>query len=293
MKVSIAICTINPESALNTLSSLDKYTSDDERIVVLDGVHLDGNSLLKKYCDSNKNTRLLINKNNEGLSYSRNLAIRSATHDYLIFFDDDIVLSNNVIDNYKKLFSKNYTLIGGPLQLPKSYRGLPIWLPEGFSSLLGIHTTQKKIWGGNFGFNLKLLKQYKLYFQDNLGRKGKQLQSGDDTTFISSYINLINQRCAFADSLAVEHHISKNRFTFFYIAYRAYWQGRSEARRKMITKGFKKEFKRAFTFSTKQLAQIQLKTFVGIALLFAFSIGVMLELLLRVQVPMSSCKQLR
>ncbi|GGH58129.1 hypothetical protein GCM10008014_30440 [Paenibacillus silvae] len=274
-KLSIATCTISPQLTLTFLHSILPYIVDDQIIVILDGKEYT-NEDLSRFAYEN-GILLITNEKNMGLSYSRNVAMEKAENEYIIFFDDDTVLIDNVIESYKIWFEKGYDLLGGPLLLPRNYPKLPNWLPEGQSALFGIHINQEKIWGGNFGYNLKKAKIKNILFQINLGRKDGQLQAGDDTTFIKEYCAKNHTEGLFRQELAIEHHINPKRYTFRYLSRRTFWQGRCEIRRKSFFNGFIKEFKRNFHSNKKKY---EITKFGMGAILFSYYItGNLVEIL--------------
>ena len=218
INVSIVISTIRPEKALILLTSINRQmiSSGDEIILIFDlDMDNDTKSLFKIF----KQTLDIItiyNNKNLGLSHNRNLGMKLAKNNFVIFFDDDTIIRENIIEGYKKKFKQNYQAIGGPLILPSFYPKLPIWLPQGLSSLFGIHTVQKRIWGGNWGIDLKFLKKHDISFQENLGRKGKGLQSADESNVLEK-IGKKNGKTFFDTNLTIYHCIDKNRYKISYL----------------------------------------------------------------------------
>ncbi|WP_445250816.1 glycosyltransferase family 2 protein [Microcoleus sp. OTE_8_concoct_300] len=276
LPLTIVVCTINPDSCLYLVKSLLKYIKNDQVIIIIDGKKYDTCSDIHKLDRWQYNVTVVVTEDNCGFSYSRNLGMQKASNRYIIFFDDDIIIFKDVISRYRQLFLEGYTMLGGPLILPKSYPRIPFWLPLGLSSLLGIHTNQAKIWGGNFGFELMHSKNANLYFELDLGRKGKKLLSGEDTTFIQKY-NQIHGKTKFDIDLAVEHHIKLNRFSIMYLVRRAFWQGRSEVRRHSFLRGLEKEFKRSFSVEESNIIIKLICYFSGAFLFLAYFSGCVYE----------------
>jgi len=262
---------------LALLESLTPYVSNHEIIVIVDGQEGPDVAHLRDYACRFENVTVLANTGNEGLSACRNQGIACASNPYIIFFDDDVLLTSDIIARYCDLFSQGYTVIGGPLLLPASYPPPPRWLPRGLYSLLGIHAKEQKIWGGNFGFSRNRLDGAVPAFRRELGRRAGGLESGDDTTFIRE---LLRGRSAsshmFAADLAVEHHIDPGRYQVSYLARRSFWQGRSEVRRRAILAGLRKEAGRAFSVGcTGPLRAV--RAFVGAGLLVCCLGGLIYE----------------
>nr|WP_154983956.1 glycosyltransferase family 2 protein [Paenibacillus xylanexedens] len=277
--LTILVCTINPNMCIRMLDSLLPFLSEnDETIVLLDGSEYDPTRLLENHQKSSPNYVLSISETNVGLSFSRNRGMKLAKNDYVIFFDDDVVLVQNVLLHYKRLFAEGYNLVGGPLLLPSSYPPLPSWFPEGYSSLFSIHSPkQTKIWGANFGFDVKKANKINLEFSYELGRKGSDLASGDDTSFIRLYCQTYGEGF-FSPDVAIEHYVDFKRYSLKYLSFRAYWQGRSEVRRNSIFQGLIKELNRAFTLGHFRLKDF-LRVFGGVYLFSCVLYGVFTELL--------------
>jgi glycosyltransferase involved in cell wall biosynthesis len=278
ISVSIAVCVIDGRSCIRLLGSLLEYVPGDQVVIIVDGPAVPGLGRLQSYCRGKQHVDLFINDSNRGLSFCRNVAMERAAHDYLIFFDDDVVLKRDVVVMYKEGFASGYDILGGPLRLPDVYPPLPPWLPRGLTSLLGIHSSQQKIWGGNFGFNLCRARDLDLGFQDNLGRRGKQLLAGDETTFTRQMLAQ-GSRQRFNEAMAVEHHIDPRRYRLGYLSRRAYWQGRCEVRRRAALAGIKKELQRAYSPGIRRGWARALAPLAGTYLFASFLSGIVVETL--------------
>lgn len=279
--ISVVISTIRPEKTLVLLASLYEQMQNrkDEVIVIFDlSVDLDIKELFNIFQET-MTLNIVYNDRNLGLSYNRNLGIELAKNNFVVFFDDDTIIKRDILKRYKKLFSQGYVAIGGPLVLPAFYPELPKWLPSGLSSLFGIHTVQKRIWGGNWGIDARFFKKFNLSFQENLGRKGGCLQSGDES-------NILEKICAkggkttFDTALAIYHCIDKKRYNVTYLIRRAFWQGISEVRKKTILKGIQKDFTRSLQVDHNVAFLLKvLQYLVGLSFFATFLTGVLFELI--------------
>jgi len=284
IKLSIIICTIRVKKCMNLIHSMKKYYNNDQIIIILDGIQYDPERYLYNYCKTlNFDIELIENASNLGLSQCRNIGMQKSKYNHVIFFDDDIELISDSISIYKKYFSLGYDVIGGPLMIPVSYKTIPFWLPKGYYSLLGIHSFHKKIWGGNFGFSLKLVRENQLKFQENLGRRGNQLQSGDDTTFIKNLL-IYTQKSIFVEKLAVEHHINTYRYKLKYLVRRSFWQGRSEVRRGSVYSGIIKEYNRSKSIFFKKINENILSLLIGKYLFSFFLLGILFETVFNISI---------
>lgn len=190
------------------------------------------------------------NSEARGLSSNRNLALDLCTTDYIVFIDDDATISASIITQTEHLFEQGVTVLGARLEPPVTVNLNKWFLTLSQHHYLGVHRPDRKasIWGAYMGFNCNFVRCHKLRFKSSLGRIGKRLQSGEDTTFIREVKNH-GGSSQILTSLAVIHHVHKDRIKFRYLVRRAYWQGRSEARRKDLVGGLKKELSRNFDLS--------------------------------------------
>jgi len=275
LRLSIIVSTVRPAECNRLLDSLLPYASDEEIILVLDGTERDKSLALRERIATRSNIRLVEFAANQGLSACRNRGLSLATKPWIVFLDDDVRLVSDIVSGYRRRFREGYRVVGGPLRLPRSYPALPWWLPTGLSSLLGIHTREIKIWGGNFGFARIGQDARRAKFRGELGRKGGGLQSGEDTTFIRELLEPGNRYC-FAPELAVEHHIGLERYTPVYLIRRAFWQGRSEVRRRSFISAVSKEAIRAVSLGSSGFVGT-VRMFVGLSLFTCFLCGMWYE----------------
>lgn len=111
-KISIIIPVYNGEKFLNRcLDSIIKQTySDFEIIIVNDGSIDKTQNIIEEY--SKKDSRIvIINKENSGVSDSRNIGIEKATGDYVTFVDADDWLEINTLEKINELLEKQYEVV--------------------------------------------------------------------------------------------------------------------------------------------------------------------------------------
>lgn len=212
-----------------------------------------------------------------GLSHCRNRILDQAPTRFLVFLDDDTVAAPDLIARYRRRFAEDQQVVGGRLCLPEHYPTWPAWLPRTYGSLLGIHQSEAKIWGGNFGFDRQFALRHGISFAPSLGRYGQRLWSGDDTTFVKA-LEALGARVLFDPAIVAYHHIAISRFSLPYLLRRAYWQGRSEVLRKSIAMGLQKEFRRAFGRHLPGSAYDLKRGAVGALLFASVVLGVTIQL---------------
>lgn len=106
MKFTVGCCVYRPDhdflrEAFASIKSQVRQV--DEILVVIDDASIQSFLFTQDLCDefdfSSLNFRIIFNKQNLGLSRSRNLVLRDAVGDYVLFLDQDDKLHNDCIDN--------------------------------------------------------------------------------------------------------------------------------------------------------------------------------------------------
>lgn len=100
-KISVIVAVYNTEKYIEKcLRSLLNQTYQNLEIIVVDDGSTDNSKeVLKKYSHNDK-IKLIYNKKNSGLSYSRNVGLENATGDYIGYIDSDDYVD---LDYYEKL----------------------------------------------------------------------------------------------------------------------------------------------------------------------------------------------
>lgn len=111
--ISVVVLNYNNKKVIfNNVDTLLRYnTRYNYEIIVVDNNSKDGSyeELLEKYSEE-KNVKILRNSKN-GCSSGRNLGVRNATHDYILFLDsDEWVLNKYFIDNYIKILENDKSI---------------------------------------------------------------------------------------------------------------------------------------------------------------------------------------
>ena len=112
MKVSVIIPIYNSQNTINKCvkSVLNQSFKDIELLLINDGSTDDSLSVIRKIKD--KRIRI-IDKKNEGVSKTRNLGIKVASGDYIMFVDNDDYLDEKCIEEFVNNIKDNDILIGG------------------------------------------------------------------------------------------------------------------------------------------------------------------------------------
>lgn len=189
---------------------------------------------------------VIVNNENRGLSYSRNFTLRTCRTNYVIFTDDDVTIAKETVESIRREFAKGYEIVGARICPPTGDLSVPWFISQGQLHYLALHNPREKVvptWGACMAVKLSFVKTFKFTFRDELGRKGKRLNSGEDTTFLRE-MKHHGAKESFLNNVSVTHHVDHNRLSISYMARRAYWQGRSEVRRSNVGKGVIKEWRR-------------------------------------------------
>lgn len=160
MKITIIIPTLNRyRSLFQTLESYKKYEEDYDEIIIIDQSNENmKNKILEKYEKIN-----YIHYPFPSLTKARNIGIKEAKGDILIFSDDDIEVLSGTLKNIKRIFEKDKTisLIGAFNEFEKEKLSKKISLKNFLSCLIGKRNILKLKEGhvvdsifGNFPINV-------------------------------------------------------------------------------------------------------------------------------------------
>lgn len=103
-KLSVIIAVYNTEKYVEKcLDSLLNQTYENIELVVINDCSTDGSlKILKKYAKNNNNIVLIDNKENRGLSYSRNVGLEKSTGEYIGYIDSDDYVDNTYYEKLMK-----------------------------------------------------------------------------------------------------------------------------------------------------------------------------------------------
>lgn len=114
--ISIVIANYNGEKYLGTcLTSLLRSSTKDYEIIVIDNNSTDSSiEIVNEFAKKNHRIKILRNKTNQGVPFSRNKAIKKAAGDILIFLDNDTKVDKNWLKGIIQTFLSDETI--GALQ---------------------------------------------------------------------------------------------------------------------------------------------------------------------------------
>lgn len=107
-KISVIVSVYNTEKYIEKcLDSLLNQTYSNIEIVVINDCSTDGSlKILKKYAKKYDNMILIENKENKGLSYSRNVGLEKATGEYIGYIDSDDYVDPTYYEQMMKAIKK-------------------------------------------------------------------------------------------------------------------------------------------------------------------------------------------
>lgn len=246
LPLTIAICSNRPDSLPGAIARTATAIGPRDRLLIIADMpaqHLPALPTTSSLPLSR--IRVICNEENQGLAYSRNKAMKEATTRHLVFLDDDIVPTAEALTQIRAVLAAGAHVTGTRITAHLQGRRRPWFLTSGQLHYLGSHAPARpaSIWGGSFAIDSEHARLLGVGFDERLGRVGSALTSAEDTTFVRE----MTARGATATVLhdaEVQHLIPPHRLTLTYLLRRAFWQGRSEARRNDARRGIGKEWDR-------------------------------------------------
>ena len=199
MVLSIVICTYNRSSFLREglsaiVQQMDLLPNDEVETLVVDNNSSDDTAEVVKEFQSahpNKSLRYVFEKQ-QGLSYSRNTGIKSATGEFVAFVDDDAVIGQHWLSSLFDAISKvDAQVFGGPIY-PRFEVPCPAWMdPKYFvrtfaskDGYLRGMSASEGFAGGNVCFKKDVFDVIGT-FDTSIGMIGNALGLGEETELFS------------------------------------------------------------------------------------------------------------
>lgn len=231
MKLSVAICTRNRSTSLRrTLESIANTRIPPElqwEVLVVNNNSTDDTDLVIDNFSDRLPVRRLF-ESARGLSNARNTAVTAARGEYIIWTDDDVVVTSSWLDAYCRAIDqwRNAVLFGGPIR-PHFAEPVPRWLQQGWSAVpaafaavdLGeepviFSVLEGKIpYGANFG--IRRTEQLKHPYNLLLGA-GTNYYAEETTVIIEILKGGAEGR--WVPAAAVDHIISTERMSVGYLS---------------------------------------------------------------------------
>ncbi|QKW20586.1 glycosyltransferase family 2 protein [Kitasatospora sp. NA04385] len=243
--LTVAVCSNRPNLLLAALDRLTGLLGLDDHLLVVVDAAADAATQRRLAETADRRCTIFFNGATIGLSYSRNLALKEAPTQHVVFVDDDIVPTTDAIEHLRTALGDGAHVAGTRITADLQGRRTPRWLTAGQLHYLGSHHPDlpASIWGGCFALDRDHARLLGLDFDSRLGRVGTNLASAEDTTLVRQLTALGATTTVLHDT-QVRHLIPAHRLRPDYLLRRAYWQGRSEVRRRAARAGLHKEWRR-------------------------------------------------
>lgn len=234
--ISIAICTWNRapllEMTLERLCEITLPVGERCEILVVDNASTDCTpQLIRRY--QGRLPLRAIRETRQGISHARNAALREAQGEYLVFIDDDVLVSHDWLPAYLTAFRSHPDsgLFGGPIRA-RFLGSPPAWLIQSFDLIASAFAIRELgaepfplaspglPYGANMAFRLDQARHYS--FDPILGRVRKGMVGGEEIAFMARMMANGVEGWWVPDA-AVEHLLPEHRQTLRYVG--GYFEG--------------------------------------------------------------------
>lgn len=169
-----------------------------------------------------------------GLSYARNVGIRTAKNDIVLFIDSDAIAYPDWARSLGEVLSQPGVAAAGGKIVPKWHRR-PLFLARSkvvvsLYSVLNLGDGQlevSRVVGANMGLN-KLAAGYEARFLDEFARQNGRLISGDDSDFCHR-VRTTGKKVIYSGAAVVQHQILPERIRYSWVIKRLYYGGIARA----------------------------------------------------------------
>lgn len=238
--ISVVICTYNRADYLrqaiyhcaNQTLPRDKY-----EIIIIDNASTDDTVKVVEEVKKQLPEIIYHYEKHLGISWARNMGAWIAKYPYILYVDDDARPFPETLEAVLTAFEKSDpkpAVVGGRVWL--DWQGAkPAWVPDRYLSLFthldyGENSHYLEDWqhlvGANMAFDRAILLELGA-FPVNLGRKGKSLRSGEETSLLNSIRQ--NNLPIFYESKSIAWHVvPAERRQFKWLFRRFFWDGASQ-----------------------------------------------------------------
>jgi glycosyltransferase involved in cell wall biosynthesis len=239
MKISSIICTHNGQKVLGkAIQSLVNQTlaKEDYEILVVDNGSTDNTCEIASQFQNQPNLRYIF-ESKLGLSHARNTGYKEARGDIIAYLDDDAIACSKWLELIVEVFQTvpNVGAVGGKVN-PIWEVDPPTWINDFMQRYLSVLNwsetpivldDSKYLVGANISFQRKNLEKFS-GFSTNLGRKGKNLISSEETELVNK-IKGDGQSIFYHPEISVNHLVPAARMNSSWFRRRWFTQGISSA----------------------------------------------------------------
>lgn len=240
MKASIIIPTHNRvDSLLRTLNSVCElnFPKKDYEIIIVENVCTDGTKYkVEQWIKENRLENMkLLSERSAGVHHARNSGAIAAKSEILIFIDDDVVVTSNLLNAYLSSFNKNPKMVAaGGAVLPKWESRPPKWLTNFIGKrktffILGLMNPHNKfqLKSKGFFFSNNMVIRRKILLE--MGGFNPELVGteyiGNGETGLYKKLWKKNLLIGYIPNALVYHHLPKDRLTLSYLKRRMVNEG--------------------------------------------------------------------
>ena len=224
--LSIVIPMYNTEEhIIKCLESLDNQTIKDFEVIVIDDGSTDSSyKKAKLYLEKTDLTYKIIKQNNQGQSVARNVGIKTATAQYLLFLDSDDFAEKTLVERTKEeVLSTHFDIVmfdykrvkenGTVILSDKQDFDFSKGIQDGIEVFYGYTDNRLRLWTSSLIYNREFIIENKLqYLEDCYG--AEDLNFIFKSLFLAKNVRYINQVLSYyyqrSDSLTNTHNINKN-----------------------------------------------------------------------------------
>ena len=200
MKISVVICTINPQAGMARCLGSIKRAGHPLEVLVVDQSSHEWDGYAEFYSKS-LGLRVL-RPAVHSLSTARNVAIMETVADVCVFIDDDAWIESNYFRVIEELFSSTaIDLVGGRILLPDG--GLPYAHTQGVKEQVVSRSCWDLVLGGNLAVRRTLFSQIGV-FDEHLGA-GTQWGSAEESDLVLRALYRGHRVC-YVPRLIAYHH---------------------------------------------------------------------------------------
>lgn len=241
--ISVIIPTRNRAELLRAcLESLrrQRLSAKQFEVVVVDNGSTDDTAQIVQSFSADLNL-VACHEPEPGLHRGRHAGLRAATHELLVFADDDIVATDTWLETLCTVFEDHEVAMAGGNNFPRFEAPPPAWLetwwdqPQahgralGYLSIIDFGTGRfdidpRFVWGCNFGVRKEVVLQAGGFHPDAFPREQVELR-GDGETWVSDWVRQSGLRTVFDSGASVHHLVSRQRMSPDYFAWRNYQNG--------------------------------------------------------------------
>jgi len=245
--LTVVIPTLNRSALLDrALASLlcQTLTQDHFEVIVVDNGSIDSTrSVCEAFASRFVSFRYIYDAR-PGLHIGRNLGLKHARGDILVYGDDDIVACPAWLEGvYEAFQDEDVALVGGKIE--PDYESPPpewvdrLWVKTPWGKALGQYSvldfgeasiviSPRYVWGCNFSIRSETLRDCGGFHPDCMPQHLIRFQ-GDGETAVSDTIAALGKKTLYHPKVSVRHWVSSERMTTGYLYKRSYSQGVSDS----------------------------------------------------------------